>query len=101
MRKRRRTNVPAPDLGAIRRRKTRRQLERENNPNRRTRRELAGDSPVFRKACELAGVEPTARQYAKFTRKRGQAWSQRNGALAALDEALAALNNTQEENQDD
>lgn len=40
--------------------------------------ELARESPAFLKACEAAGVQPTPRQFSKFTQRRGQAWEAHN-----------------------
>lgn len=40
--------------------------------------------PLFRRACELAGIEPTRRQASKWNNKRGLAWDRRNDAKKAL-----------------
>jgi hypothetical protein len=40
--------------------------------------------PLFRKACEMARIEPTRRQASKWNAKRGAAWSRRNEARARL-----------------
>jgi len=40
-----------------------------------THREFAGTDEVFKKACELAKVQPTVRQASKFRSKRGSAYA--------------------------
>lgn len=48
-----------------------------------TNREFALTDAVFRKACEMAGVEPTKRQAIKFRHGKGRAyqiWSKANGS---------------------
>jgi hypothetical protein len=40
-----------------------------------TNRYFAENNKDFRKACKLAGVEPTTRQASKWRRKQGSAWS--------------------------
>lgn len=37
-------------------------------------RKMAEKDPIFRKACELAGVQPTKRQASKWRNKRGRAY---------------------------
>lgn len=45
---------------------------------------FAAHNPVFRKACELAKVEPTQRQASKWRNRRGRAYSFRGPALRAI-----------------
>lgn len=46
---------------------------------------MASDaSPLFLKACELAGVQPTRRQYKKYMRSQGCAWEKRHDAHKEL-----------------
>lgn len=44
-------------------------------------------APIFRKACELAGVEPTRRQASKWNNGYGAAWNHRSEARRLLMEA--------------
>jgi hypothetical protein len=53
-------------------------------PKEETNREQAKHDLLFRKACELAGVEPTRRQFSKWTNKRGRAYMKRFEARGAL-----------------
>lgn len=46
-----------------------------------TNRRVAAESPIFRRACALANVEPTKRQASKWRNKRGRAYEMRNEAL--------------------
>jgi len=39
--------------------------------------QLADTDPHFRAACTAAGIEPTPRQYSKWSNKRGAAWAHR------------------------
>lgn len=41
---------------------------------------------LFRKACELAKVEPTKRQASKWRNRRGRAYTQRHAAEAQIKE---------------
>ena len=43
--------------------------------------------PLFRKACELAGVVPTKRQASKWHNRRGLAYGSRHQAESALKES--------------
>lgn len=49
-----------------------------------TYREMARHSPVFQKACELAGIPASPRQFAKFAQQKGLAWTRRREALEEL-----------------
>lgn len=75
-----RQKVSGVDAGAVRRVHT--QL-REPGTNA----EIAAHNPIFKKACELAGITPTKRQASKWNNKRGAAWQKRNEALRASTEA--------------
>lgn len=46
---------------------------------------FAAHSPLFRKACELAGVPPTKRQAGKFRRGEGKAYAHREAARQELE----------------
>jgi hypothetical protein len=49
-----------------------------------TSREFAQTSPVFIRACEIAGVEPTKRQASKWHNKKGRAFIFRNQAVSEV-----------------
>jgi hypothetical protein len=40
-----------------------------------------GGDQIFRKACTLADVKPTRRQYRRWTQERGQAYAKRAEAI--------------------
>ncbi len=42
---------------------------------------FAKNNALFRRACELAKVEPTARQASKWRNQRGRAYAMRNAAV--------------------
>jgi len=46
--------------------------------------QLIKSDEVFRRACEMARVQPTKRQYSKYDNKRGKAFQMKDNAIAAL-----------------
>lgn len=53
--------------------------------------DFAHTDPLFRKACESAGIKPTKRQASKWRNKRGLAYLHRHNAAALLLEEEARV----------
>jgi len=50
-----------------------------------TNREFAKENKLFRKACEIAVINPTGRQASKFRKHRGLAYKNQGKAQSAID----------------
>ena len=53
---------------------------------------FAEHDEVFKKACEIAGVDPTPRQASKYRMKRGSAYKWKKVAITELKKDLAETN---------
>ena len=64
-----------------------------------TNKQICKTSELFRKACELAGIEPTPRQASRFLNHNGKAYKFYNAAKKELTKQEKPKENTNETNK--
>ena len=57
-----------------------------------TNREFVKENKLFRKACEIASINPTSRQASKFRRHKGIAYKHQGKAQSAIDKKKQETN---------